>query len=170
MAELAAAGYRVRSLADLRHSGARYREAIPVLLAWLPQVTDRRVKEEIVRALTVPWARPAATRPMIDEFRRVDSSVDPTGTGLRWTIGNALEALADDSSFDELSELARDRRYGKARQMIVLGLGRSKQPEAVEVLVGLVDDPEVDGQAVKALGRLRSRNEITSLFGVGLIV
>jgi hypothetical protein len=39
---------------------------------------------------------------MIDEFRRVDSSVDPTGTGLRWTIGNALEVLADDSSFDDI--------------------------------------------------------------------
>lgn len=156
LADLGAAGYQVRSLADLRHSGVRYREAIPVLLAWLPQVADRRVKEEIVRALTVPWARPAATRPMIAEFRRVDSSVDPTGTGLRWTIGNALEVLADDSCFDELAELARDRRYGKARQMIVLGLGRSKRPEAVEVLVGLVDDPEVDGQAVKALGRLKA--------------
>lgn len=126
LADLGAAGFQVRSLADLRHSGVRYREAIPVLLAWLRQVTDRRVKEEIVRALTVPWARPAATRPMIDEFRRVDSSVDPTGTGLRWTVGNALEVLADDSSFDELAELARDRRYGKARQMIVLAwAGRS---------------------------------------------
>jgi hypothetical protein len=68
-----------------------------------------------------------------------------------WTIGGALEVLADDSSFDELAELARDRRYGMARQMIVLGLGRSKRPEAVEVLVGLVDDPEVEGQPVKAL-------------------
>jgi hypothetical protein len=133
----------VRSLADLRHSGVRYREAIPALVAWLPQVTDRRVKEEIVRALTVPWARPAATGPMIDEFRRVDASVDPTGTGLRWVIGDALEVLADDSSFDELAELVRDPRYGKARQMVVLGLGRSKRPEAVEVLVGLVDDPEL---------------------------
>jgi len=94
--------------------------------------------------------------PMIDEFRRVNSSVDPTGTGLRWTIGNALEVLADDSSFDELAGLARDRRYGKARQMLVLGLGKSKRPEAVEVLVGLMDDPEVDGQAVMALGKLRT--------------
>jgi len=93
---------------------------------------------------------------MIDEFRRVNSSVDPTGTGLRWTIGNALEVLADDSSFDELAGLARDRRYGKARQMLVLGLGKSKRPEAVEVLVGLMDDPEVDGQAVMALGKLRT--------------
>jgi HEAT repeat protein len=60
------------------------------------------------------------------------------------------------ASFAELAALAQDRRYGKARQMIVLGLGRSKRPEAVELLVGLVDDPDVDGHAVKALGRLRA--------------
>jgi hypothetical protein len=155
LAELAEAGYRMRSLAELRHSGARYRGAVPVLLRWLPQVTDRKLKGEIVRALSVPWARPVATGPMIEEFRRADASVDPTGTGLRWTIGNALEVLADDSSFDELAELVRDRRYGKARQMVVLGLGRSKRPEAATVLIGLLDDPEVDGHAVKALGKLR---------------
>jgi hypothetical protein len=156
LAELAAAGYRARSLADLRHSGVRYRDGVAVLLGWLQRVTDRKVKEEVVRALTVPWAKPAAARPMIEEFRRVDMSVDPTGTGLRWTIGNALDVLADDSVFDELVDLARDRRYGRARQMIVLGLGKSKRPEAVEVLVGLVDDPDVDGHAVKALGKLKA--------------
>ena len=155
LTELAAVGYATRSLADLRHSGVRYRAAVPVLLAWLPRVTDGKVKEEIVRALTVPWAKPAATGPLIEEFRRVDASADPTGTGLRWTIGNALDVLADDSSFDELVDLARDRRYGKARQMVVLGLGKSKRPEAVDVLLGLVNDPDVDGHAVKALGKLK---------------
>jgi HEAT repeat protein len=75
---------------------------------------------------------------------------------LRWTVGNALDVLADDSVFDELAALARDRRYGKARQMIVLGLGKSKRPEVVEVLLSLVDDPDVDGHAVKALGKLKA--------------
>jgi hypothetical protein len=32
----------------------------------------------------------------------------------------------DDSVFDELETLVRDTRYGIARQIIVLGLGRSK--------------------------------------------
>ncbi|MDA8044905.1 MAG: HEAT repeat domain-containing protein [Actinomycetota bacterium] len=163
MAELAAAGCQTRSLADLRHSGVRYRKVVPVLVDWLPRTTDRRVREEIVRALTVPWAKPAATRPMIEEFRRVDPSGDPTGTGLRWTIGNALDVLADDSVFEELVGLAQDRRYGKARQMIVLGLGKSKRPEAVEVLLGLVDDRDVDAHAVKALGRLKARDARAAL-------
>lgn len=156
LADLASVGFDKGSLADLRRSGIRYREAVPVLLVWLPRVTDGKLKEEIVRALSVPWARPEATRPMIKEFRGVDLSMDPTGTGLRWTIGNALEVLADDSCFDELAALVRDRSFGKARQMVVLGLGKSKRPEAVNVLIEIVDDPDVDGHAVKAMRKLNS--------------
>lgn len=156
LAQLAAAGFPTRSLADLRHSGTRYRGAVPVLLRWLVRVSDPKVKEEVVRALSVPWAKPAAIRPLVEQFRLVDTSVDPTGMGLRWVIGNALDVLFDDVAFDAFAELAEDRSYGKARQMVVLGLGRSKRPEAVEVLLGLVDDPDVDGHAVKALGKLKA--------------
>jgi hypothetical protein len=154
--ELGAVGFASRSLADLRHSGVRYREAIPVLLDWLPRVTNVKAKGEIVRALSVPWAKPVATEPLIDEFRRLDVSADPTGTGLRWTIGNALEVLFADANFEAFTELARDERYGKARQMVVLGLGKSKRPEAVDVLLGFIGDPDVDGHAVKALGKLKA--------------
>lgn len=163
LADLAAIGRPVRSLSDLRRSGSKYRDAVPVLLRWLPLVTDPKVEEELVRALSVPWAKPAATVPMIDLFRRLDTSVDPTGLGLRWAIGNALDILFDDESFDEFAELATNRRYGKARQMVVLGLGRSKRPEAVDMLVKLADDPDVDGHAVKALGKLKAAAARTTL-------
>lgn len=158
IADLAAAGYPVASVTDLRRSGSRYRSAVPVLLKWLPQLSSPADRSEVVRALSVPWARPAAAKPLIDAFRCVDDSVDPTGTGLRWTIGNALEVVGDDSVYGELVQLATDRSYGKARQMIVLGLGKSKRPEAVDVLVGLLPDPDVKGHAVKALGKLKARS------------
>lgn len=154
--DLAAAGFRVDSLADLRESGRRYKAAVPVLLRWLPLVADKSLKSEIVRALSVPWARPAATGPLIDEFRRVDPEVDPTGLGLRWTIGNALEVVGDDSKFTELVELVQDPSFGRAREMVVLGLGRLKRPEVVDVLIGLLGDAEVSGHAVKALGKLKA--------------
>lgn len=154
LGDLAGVGFEVGSLADLRRSGVRYRGAIPVLVDWLGRASDPKVKGELVRALSVPWAKPVATQPLIDEFRAVDAEVDPTGTGLRWTIGNALEVLFDDVDFDAFVELAVDERYGKARQMVVLGLARSKKPQAVDVLLGLVEDPDVDGQAVKALAKL----------------
>src|SRR5690606_22531025 len=129
------AGFEFESLSELRISGQRYRRAIPVLLSALSQITDVKLAGEVVRALSVPWARPDATGPLVEEFRNVD---DETGLGLRWTVGNALEVVWDDSYFEDLAALAREVRYGRAREMVVLGLGRSKRPEAVDVLIELL--------------------------------
>ena len=66
----------------------QYRKAIPVLLAALPQVTETKTLMEVVRVVSVPWGKPAATKPLIDTFLRVE---DPSGLGLRWAVGNALD-------------------------------------------------------------------------------
>lgn len=63
----------------------------------------------------------------------------------RCGIGKALEVLWDDTCFDDLVSLAQDRSFGKAREMVVLGLGRSKKPEAGGVLMELLSDPVVNG-------------------------
>lgn len=73
--------------------------------------------------------------------------------GEAWAIGNALSVVADDSHFDELAELARDRRYGTARQMIVHGLGRSRHPAAVGLLIELLADDDIAAHAAIALGK-----------------
>jgi len=149
LVDLAEAGHPVASLTELRESGTRYRAAVPVLLAWLPRVTEPIFLEQLVRTLSVPWARPASAAALVQRFRDVD---DPTES-VRWAIGNALEVVSDDSVYDDLVELAADRRYGTARQMVVAALGRSRRPEAVDVLIGLLDDPDVSGHAVQALAR-----------------
>jgi hypothetical protein len=145
-------GYDVGSLAELRHSGVRYRKAIPVLAAALPQVSETRTLMEVVRVLSVPWATPAATLPLIELFRSVE---DDTGLGVRWAVGNALDVTWSDDYFDELVGLARDGAFGRSREMVVVGLGRSKKPEAGAVLIELLNDPVVSGHAVKALRKLR---------------
>lgn len=152
LARLGQAGYEVASLAELRHSGVRYRKAIPIMTAALSETTETKTLIELVRALSVPWARPEATGSLVDLFRRVD---DSTGLGLRWAVGNALDVTWDDAHFDDLVGLARDRSFGRAREMIVLGLSRSKRPEAGGVLTELLDDADVNGHAVKALRKLR---------------
>jgi HEAT repeat protein len=152
LAELATVGYDVHSLADLRHSGLRYRQAIPILIGALAQDYDERTLEEVVRALSVPWAKPTAIPPLVRAFRKVKGSDE---LGLRWTIGNALEVTWDDSAFEDLVTLACDRSLGRSREMIVLGLGRSKRAEAGAVLIELLDDPSVNGHAVKALRKLK---------------
>ena len=81
----------------------------------------------MAHALTVKWAWSAAAPLLVDECRRAD---DPSGTGLRWAIGNTLAEVADDSVFADLVELAEDRRWGKAREMVVVALGNMRDPRA----------------------------------------
>lgn len=155
LADLASVGYVVGSVSELKTSGVRYRDAVPVLVNWLPRVESSTEKEKIVRALSVPWARAEALGPLIEEFRAPPVPGDPKRESLRWAVGNGIEVLWDDARFDELVELARDQRFGKAREMVVLGLGRSKRPEVGTVLIELLEDPVVNGHAVKALRKLR---------------
>jgi HEAT repeat protein len=153
LAELKSVGFDFASVSDLRRSGGRYREAVPVLMRWLPLLDELQDREEIVRALSVPWARPAAALLMLAEFRRASAAAE---SGLAWAVGNALEVVSDDCVFDQLVELVSHREFGLSRQMVVLALGRSKRSDAVSVLSGLLDDEEVSGHAVMALGKLRA--------------
>lgn len=156
LSTLSELGYNYNSLAELRQSGTRYTKAIPALIGELSADNDPRLLEEVVRALSVPWAAPYAVEPLIRLFRAISNAVDPSGLGVRWTIGNALYALYSDEYFPEFAELVTERKFGRARQMVVLGLGKSKNPDAVQVLLGLVDEPGIDGHAVQALARFRS--------------
>jgi hypothetical protein len=70
IAELREAGFSVESFRELLTKKLDFRAAIPLLLAWLPRVTNADVKESIVRTLSVPFARPIAARPLVEEFRR----------------------------------------------------------------------------------------------------
>jgi HEAT repeat protein len=156
--DLSEAGVPVTDLWELVNGKKQYRAAVPVLIEWLNDLDRRvpapdreKVREGLVRALTIPAARPAAAPALLAQFRAV---ADPTGVGPRWVIGNALEVVADDSVFEEVAALARDRSYGRARQMPVLGLGRSRDPRAVPLLVELLDDPDVAAHAAMALGKL----------------
>lgn len=145
-------GHDVGSLAELRHSGKRYPAAISLLVDALVSARERATQMEIVRALSVPWAKPAATRPLIEFFRTVD---DPSELGVRWAAGNALEVVWSDDAFEDLADLARDRAYGRSREMVVLGMAKSNRVEAGEILIGLLEDPDVNGHAVKALRKLK---------------
>ena len=41
--------------------------------------------------------------------------------------------------------------------MVVVGLGKLTDPRVVDVLIGLLDDDDVVGHAVMALGRLKAK-------------
>jgi HEAT repeat protein len=79
----------------------------------------------------------------------------PGGEGM-WFVGDNIYSLWSDTRFEDLARLATDVDKGPDRQMIVLGLGRSKRPEAVDVLLSLLDQYSVSGHAAEALAKLRT--------------
>lgn len=152
---LAEAGYPVATVDDLRHLGRKYPSVVPLLLRALETVVDVRGKHSVVRALSAPWARPEALKPMLLEFAALPKSGARGVESLRWAMGNAIEVLWNDEYFDDLTLLALDPRFGIARQMIVLGFRHSSDPRVFDILVSLLDDEDVNGHAVKVLSKLR---------------
>jgi hypothetical protein len=160
--ELRRAGYPVaRSPEDLISLFARtrvpYTRAVPILVNWLPRISNLDVKASIARALSVPWAKEAVPA-LIEEFRNAaESTADGFVSPLKPAIGNALEILADDSIFSELVELVLDRRHGRDRVMLALALAKMRDERAVDVLLKLLDDEEVAGHAVVALRKVKAK-------------
>jgi HEAT repeat protein len=153
VSDLVTVGFIYSSIDDLRRSGVRYEKAVPVLVKWLALVTNQALKESIVRALSVPWARPVAALPLIAEFKATKGL---NSDSLKWAIGNALSIVADDSVFPEIAELVADKRHGKAREMLAVALGNMKNPQATDLAIQLLNDETVVGHALTALAKLKS--------------
>ena len=157
--ELEELGFKVSAVAELPQKKLSYEKAIPTLLKWLPCGAHPKLKEGIVRALSVPFAKPKAAPVLIEEFRRASTGQQ----ALKWAIGNALEVIADDAVFDDVVSLVRDRTHGKAREMLAVSLGNMSDPRAIDVLLELLKDEDVAGHAIMDLGKLgpsRSRAAI----------
>jgi HEAT repeat protein len=167
--ELREAGHPVTDLWDLVNTRQPYPAAVPILIRWLDTLDPAEMTrqqgevEAAVRALAVPAARGKAAPRLIELFRSVD---DPSGLGMRWAIGSTLEVVGDDSVADDLMALATDRKYGQARQMVVLGLGRLKSTRAEDVLIDLLKDEDVVGHAAMALGNRRSERAAPAISGL----
>jgi HEAT repeat protein len=158
LADLAAAGFHVKKMAELRAPGVGDARAVPVLVRWLPEIDYLPLKRDVIATLGSRWARPAAAAPLVEEFRRVDPATDGDGSNLRWFIGDALERVADESVVDDVIEIATDTSHGRARSLVVTALGnmRKARDRVLPVLLGLLDDEEVAAYAVMGLGRLKA--------------
>jgi len=182
LGELADLGYEVETLDDLRHQGKPWETAIPVLLRWLPKIDDLDLKDSIVRGLSVPWTGNKATAALIEEFKNYAPNRDANpwiGKQLRalsdeeikasrassfaWAVGNAL-SIVDVKGFEkQLIELCRNAKYGTARQMLVLGLGRFRNSDAEDAALELLNDEDVRLHAIIALGKMKSKRALFEL-------
>ena len=158
--DLAKLGYKVETLAELRHQNRDWKTALPVLLRWLPLIDDDlNVKQDIISCLSVPWIGNKATGELIEEFK----TYAPTHSMVAWTIGNALSSVDVKGFEKQIIELCGNPKYGMARQMLVLSLGRLRKPQAEEMAVELLNDEEVKLHAIGALGTIKSKRALFEL-------
>ena len=154
-------GLAVSSVYDLVNTKEPYPKAIPVLIMLLPEIEHLAIKDGIVRALTVKEARGLAGPPLIREFLRYPfdecEEMDHAQHN-KWAVGNALSIVATESDYDALVELLRDRRHGRARQMLTYALARTRDPRVGEELIRALDDPGLTLHAISTLGKYKAEN------------
>ncbi|MFE4469384.1 HEAT repeat domain-containing protein [Leifsonia sp. NPDC056824] len=154
---LSAEGIRIRRMADIRFLDIP--EAIPVLIRWLPRVTQEDLKRDIISTLGDRRYFPQSKQALIDEFYRIDPKDDPGDNSVRFLISNVLARNAKAADIELMMTLAEDPRNGSARTSPIQALGRYKAKRALTVplLMVLLDDDRdyVWAYAAVALGLLR---------------
>ena len=113
--DLAAAGIKVDSVWDLVNAKGPYPAAIPVLATHLQRVRHPVLREGIARALTVPEARGAAARVILEELQR---SSGESPHSVRWALANALTVAGDQSIVGEIKALIADDQYADVRERL----------------------------------------------------
>lgn len=128
--DLRGVGLQLDSIWDLVNTTDSYPEAIPVLLdhASRPYATGPyswRIREAILRALTVPEARGEPAWRILREFE-VACDVD---AHVRWGFANALQVVADASMVGELERLQsieHDEKIGKMLRLAAVKAAKRK--------------------------------------------
>lgn len=145
-------GVFVDDIYDLVNTKKSYPEAIPILVNLLKnqQVQDPKLLEGIVRSLAVKEAKGVANETVFKKFIEVQQD------WLRWAIGNTINVIATAEDLDKLIVIVKDKKYGTARQMPTMALGRFKSSVVEDTLISLLNDTDVLPHAIDALGKLRS--------------
>lgn len=160
--ELKAAGFHVEIIEDLVNNPEclkRLPAAVPILLRWLAQPVDVKTKAQIVHVLAAQNARPAATEVghgLLNEFERMD----PALVDLKWSIADAIESLRsvrDKGILKRVLKLIQDKRHGRARQMLVVALGHTREQRVVDLLITLLSEEDVALNAIMALRKLKAK-------------
>lgn len=135
-----------------------YKRCIPIMVDWLKKHPDEKWSG-VVRDLTTTYAKKQAYPFFIEQFKNEYNSDD--WLDHKWVLGNALEVFMGDDILPEVLPLVTQKKYKKARRMLVMGLGKIKKPEnrnrVIPVLLKLLSETDVVGHAIFALGKLRSQ-------------
>ena len=151
--ELKNVGIYIYTVWDLVNTKKPYPQAIDILIKYLNEDYDEGNIEGIIRALTVKEAKGKAGPALIKKYE----SIPKTKDNLRWVVGNAIATAMIMQDVDWIYNTVLDRSNGGSRSQLVYSLGTVKTEKSEDILISLLDDPEVAPQAIAALGRLKSK-------------
>jgi len=134
---LAAVGVNVSTVWDLVNTSASYTVALPILLDHLNRPYSDGIREGIARALAVRATRPIGWSVLVEQFEKTE----PSNTRVKDGLAVALAEASDDSVLGELIDLAKEKRHGDSRVLLLSGIKRSRRPEAKEAIRELAADP-----------------------------
>lgn len=150
--ELAEVGIKISNIYDLVNTKTKYPKAIPILIKHLQISYSDRVKEGIVRALTVPEAKGLVVPLLIKEYLQLSNDKE----NLKWVIGNAVNVTITKKDVADIFPIVLNKENGISRQMFVVALGRIKSDNVRDVLLTLVNDEDkvIRDEAKKALKKI----------------
>jgi hypothetical protein len=143
--DLKVVGLEIGSVFELVASTISYPEALPVLLEHFSRPYSDRVREGIARSLAVPEMQ-LRWNELLDLYVH-----EAPGSGAKDGLAVALASVASRSLIDDLVGLAKDRRHGSSRILLLRRLHDSRTPAAIAALRELSDDPDTSLEARRLL-------------------
>lgn len=122
-----------------------HKEVVPILLKYFDKFEGHNYRQGIVAALGVKGFTEATER-LIKEFHSTSREF------YKWSVGSSLSKIQDKGFEDEYIKIVKNKEHGMARQMVTIGIGKMKSEKAIPVLIELLDDEQVNGHVITALG------------------
>lgn len=152
LAELQAAGLQIQFVSDLISRSERYTAAIPILLKHLLMPYSDVLKETIARSLAVPEPEVRKAWPiLVAEYIKAPSGLGMKAPGdteafklsAKDGIAVALSVAVTETTMEELISLAKDRKHGESRILLLSALKKSKSTAAENAIKQLASDPDL---------------------------
>ena len=143
--EIRSKGVEISSINDLININESFKDIVPIILKYIREIDDESDKQFLVKCLGVSRFT-EATSDLIEEFK------NSTNTSYKWAIGNTLSIILDKSKIEELLEIIQNKQHGIARQMIIIAIGKMNVKKAIPILLNLLNDEDVIGHVITALG------------------
>lgn len=150
--EINSYGFEVQSYEELKSVKRKIKNTIPVLLKYLYLFNGSSYTDAILRLLSVKGFNDA-TEELLEVYNNKNSKID------KWVVGDALYSIQDKRYEDEYINIIDEKSNGTSRQMITILLGKIRCEKAISHLISLLQDEDVNGHAIIALGYFRN-NEL----------